>query len=1013
MSPAMDPLSGIAFVAGIIQLIDLSSRLAFECSRQIGIARYLIHDAATLKANIDEIMTRLQPLRQMAERTDMERTVIQCFEHCMDTSAMIGSLQMMNPKKRASLAFYIRLKLSSLCKQLPGLALRSMREWQELEFRYTSNLCSKACSDYNFSTHSTSSPINRVLLARSGQRSLGPRLLHLLTSDIPASSRDRCEMDLKYGILDEIYKGAGQPHSSIVTLDPAYQKKLQQKLLRRLDYPGINDRYSEIFDAPGTSFSWILDPSTDSGGYGVGFRHWLSDSRGLYYIKGKAGAGKSTLMKYLHKSFERVDSLSFLGGTEPTSTYSKQSECDRQGNQKAYVASFFFKGTGTTIQKSSVGFLRSILLQILSQDPTVIPSVAPSRWEALLLFGEDPKPLDLTELQQMVVSSLRRRHEFETFLLVDGLDECRSPAEVLDLLHNIGACPGVKICISSRSLPELRRLDSAPMLTLENCTWKDVEDFVASKIEAQLSLTSEPNIGSDTKEELVDVLTRRASGCFLWVALVVKSLREMLENGKRETDLLRFVCDVPVELEGLYDSLLDELKASKPSIASLLHFICLSREPISLLRLSYMEMKFPESVLHQEISPVSEDSLKLRVKNSIESIVFRSKGFLVIIWPESSYISGGFGTGEWDGHIDLIHYSAREYFEAETSLNRWFWDYQAEYDHAARYCAASLSLLKTSALGDHAIPSVSIEAFKCAYMAMFTSEKNVEAVILILDEVESICYALLETPASPSSLWTDVEQNATKFHSIFADQFPMERLALWHWSGTTITGGNKGERLSAKLRGKVIALCSKYGFANLGEAPRMTRKTPEFEIAPSRGDISVVQWLLNGRTEIDAMQTETGIDLHVAKDQSALDANNIAEETRHATNGLYRDKPPRPSTKHIESDRFENVIHDERASSKNRPENAPRQFRASRLEIFKLHLTKDASSEDDLGIHDDEADYSDDVEDASWGTTSSTECSLGGDHPLTAFKDEAIQAVLRGFIEYRKNAGANVPDRST
>ncbi|GAW21818.1 hypothetical protein ANO14919_113430 [Xylariales sp. No.14919] len=1026
----MDPTFTTSFIGSIVQVIYLSMRLAHEFSLQTDGTPYLLQEVVSVKIDIDEITTHLQSLRPMLEGTDMERILIQCIEHCKTISEMMGCPHIKNPSKRTSFPLYAHSNLAPLRQQLPALILKLMRERQELEARPRHNYDHKAYLDYNFSFHSLLSYQNCLPPSTGRQRSLGPKLLHQLTSNIPEPNRERYEMDLKKDILDEIYNGTRQFNLPILELDPAVQKLTQHKFLRRLEYPGINDRNCEIPDAHGTSFNWILEPSADSRGNGAKFRHWLLDSRPVYWIRGKAGAGKSTLMKFLLKSFDRVSSLSLFGGKESTATYSQQPKFDGKGSLEAYVAAFFFKSTGTTYQRSSVGFLRSIMLQILSQDPAIIPSVAPSRWEALLLFGEDPKPLDLPELQQMVVSTLHRRHKFKTFLLIDGLDECRNPVEILDLLHKIEACPGVKVCISSRPLPELRNaIDSAPILTLEYCTRKDVEDFVSSKIEAQLSLTPVSRIGMDVKEKLVRGLTKRASGCFLWVALVVKSLGEMLENGKRDADLLRFVFNAPVKLDGLYHSLLVELKASKPFVASLLQFICLSREPISLLRLSFMEMSFPGFVLHQEISSLSEYNRKVLVRKSIESIVFRSKGFLVLSCPESSYVSGGFDGDGGDGCVDLIHYSVREYFEAETAFNGWLRNHQAEYDPAARYCAASLSLLKISTLGDRTILSVSTEVFRCAYMAMFTLRENEENVIRILDEVESTCYALLET-ASPSP-WMDTEQNTLELYSLFADRFPIEKLILWifnHPMGTRgdNAGGGKCGGASTTLRERVAALGLKYGFARLGETSKKTHQcfnwqkefhsslpipdeagfdwdfTP-FQTAGSQRRSSLFQWVLDRgvsiRRKLDHRKKKNTYKynpdsaIYTAWDPSAL---------RGAT---PLNKEPETDMAHVGSNERDDENHNpvrvdmEKTSPNDKMETTPTKLQNSSLEITRLHSAEGELCED--GFNADE-----DSDPELWESTSSTGSSLDESHPLAAFKDQAIQAVLRGYMEYRKKHGA-------
>src|SRR5437762_2502178 len=71
------------------------------------------------------------------------------------------------------------------------------------------------------------------------------------------------------------------------------------------------------------------------------YRTWLNQFPGLLWIKGKPGAGKSTLIKYALRETEKQQPLDYT------------------------VASFFFHGRGTSIQRTALGLFRSLLHQIL------------------------------------------------------------------------------------------------------------------------------------------------------------------------------------------------------------------------------------------------------------------------------------------------------------------------------------------------------------------------------------------------------------------------------------------------------------------------------------------------------------------------------------------------------------------------------------------------------------------------------------------------------------------------
>jgi hypothetical protein len=633
------------------------------------------------------------------------------------------------------------------------------------------------------------------------------------------------------------------------------------------------------------------------------------------------------------------------------------------------VASFFFKMVGTPIQRSLAGLLRSVLFQVLSQDPRIIPAVAPSRWEALLVFGEDPKPLDLAELQQMLMSALHQRHaKHKTFIVIDGLDEyeeCGRHLEILELLHEITACPGVKVCISSRPLPQIRDvIDSSSSLTLEHCTGRDMEEFITFKIEAQLSMTPEASIGLGIKEKLAHELTTRASGCFLWVALVVESLQEKLANGKKDTDLLRFINEVPVELDGLFRSFLDELDASRPFVASTLRFIAMSEEQISLVRLCLMEMHFSGFVLHQEVSSLSQENLYLRTQMYIKRIVSRSKGLLKVSLFESHHTLEGVGTGGRYAHVNLIHRTAREYLVGKIGSSASFSSHGGSYDLAATYCAASLSLLKISTIGDLTFHSVSAEAIRCAHSATFTKTENEEYILRVLDELDRTCHSLPKASGFPKP-WINEEQGEVTCDYLYMHQVPIEEISIWDPINPSVA---QDDKISARLRQRVIALYLKYGPDRLREAPTKTRQWPEC----LRNCISGYPIYQEGDFERDyslvypPRPTPTSFSRH-----NILPTDNI---TIQATGSIESTGPKRLN---------------------NEVETPLAQFSGGPLEIMEPYPVADE-------FHENEPDPNDDSDNMSWESFSSAGFSLDEAHPLSALKAEVTQAVLQGFLEYRQ-----------
>ncbi len=82
---------------------------------------------------------------------------------------------------------------------------------------------------------------------------------------------------------------------------------------------------------------------------------FLEDENGLLFIYGKAGSGKSTLMKFLSQDKTVQDKLNSWAG-----------------NKTLCLVSFFFWNSGDTLQMSLEGLYRSILFETLRQCPDLI-----------------------------------------------------------------------------------------------------------------------------------------------------------------------------------------------------------------------------------------------------------------------------------------------------------------------------------------------------------------------------------------------------------------------------------------------------------------------------------------------------------------------------------------------------------------------------------------------------------------------------------------------------------------
>lgn len=120
-----------------------------------------------------------------------------------------------------------------------------------------------------------------------------------------------------------------------------------------LYFEALATRHGQISVAHSGTFNWLLNENQEGAPLKLKFLEWLERDQGVYWIAGKAGLGKSTLMEY-------------LGDKNPLVLQA----LDKWSNFKRLVtASHYFWKAGTPLHKSQEGLLRALLYDILRQCP--------------------------------------------------------------------------------------------------------------------------------------------------------------------------------------------------------------------------------------------------------------------------------------------------------------------------------------------------------------------------------------------------------------------------------------------------------------------------------------------------------------------------------------------------------------------------------------------------------------------------------------------------------------------
>jgi hypothetical protein len=113
--------------------------------------------------------------------------------------------------------------------------------------------------------------------------------------------------------------------------------------------------------------------------------------------------------------------------------------------------------------------------------------------------------------------------QFKLCFFIDGLDEYEGDPEDIALFFRDLSCSYAKFCVSSRPWPVFQDIcQGVPGLKLQDLTYDDVRLYVTDKLGKNKSLQHLLDEDPQNFPWLIEELVQKASGVFLWVALVVK-----------------------------------------------------------------------------------------------------------------------------------------------------------------------------------------------------------------------------------------------------------------------------------------------------------------------------------------------------------------------------------------------------------------------------------------------------------------------------------------------------------
>jgi hypothetical protein len=346
---------------------------------------------------------------------------------------------------------------------------------------------------------------------------------------------------------DEVVSGMSENMNMLATKifdleEESRAISLEQLLLKSLWFRSMKVRQANVAEAHPQTFAWIFDDNPDASAPPITLHQWLQSQGGIYWIMGKAGSGKSTLMKFLF-SHERT----------------KLALENWSSQKKLVMASFFFwnaANTPSSMQKSQEGLLQSLLFEVLRQCPSMIRIVCSSKWVPYPSSSSEHQLWTRAELLDALDRLIRQQKVSARFcFFVDGLDEY--DGDHLDLIKTLERFPissDIKLCLSSRPWYVFKDAFGQNVdrtLVLEDLTKADIKHYIRDTLEKNPRFVRNKS-KNQGYQDLVQDIAEKAQGVFLWVFLAVRSLLSGLTHADSIATLQKRLCRFPPTLEGYF-----------------------------------------------------------------------------------------------------------------------------------------------------------------------------------------------------------------------------------------------------------------------------------------------------------------------------------------------------------------------------------------------------------------------------------------------------------------------------
>ncbi|KAI2847930.1 hypothetical protein CBS147343_7676 [Aspergillus niger] len=400
-------------------------------------------------------------------------------------------------------------------------------------------------------------------------------------------------------------------------------------MMDALRFDQLESRQATIKPAHAKTCKWLLEKQE--------YVDWLDSKHfpehcGFLWIKGKAGSGKSTMMKF---AFQQADA---------------------KVNADTKVISFFFNARGENLEKSTLGMYRSLLVQLLDK----VPELQLLLDEIVAGRGGEDYPWSLEMLQHTFRQSISRLGGRRVICFIDALDECeeeqvRAMIDFIQSLgeHAISSRVQLHVCFSSRHYPHI---------IIEKGLELILEDQEGHADDITRYLHSELKIGrSKQAEEIRREIHEKASGIFLWMVLVVQILNREYQRGRLHA-LRKRLREIPAKLGDLFKDILTRDTVNMEDLLLSIQWILFARRPLKREELYFAILSADPDNLTEAWDPedISEQDID-------RFILSTSKGLAETTKSKAKT-------------VQFIHESVRDFLLKENGLRELWPEHQGSFE---------------------------------------------------------------------------------------------------------------------------------------------------------------------------------------------------------------------------------------------------------------------------------------------------------------------------------------------